>query len=296
MNIQYCLTELHKIQGTDLNFQEQSSTARQSLLVKGQYGEKIGYAEYTPWESLGQKSIEKVLSEYKSGENSFLTDKIKKDINIFNPLLKKELPMVQNHSFFFKGKKIEISKELVKVKLSGKIDSDLEYIKNNCQNYKGIRLDANFAIKENQFVGLYEQLIKEIKIDYIEDPTPWSLTSYKKMLDANLPIALDQPFNNTNVGENLNCPYIFKPSVKNNQSNNDKYIFSSNFGHPLGNWHDYCQLVHSGDLNITHGIFAPTLYQNWPSPFEINKNKIQINPEIVKNTYLKLEKLPWKDI
>lgn len=270
---------------------------RDCLVLKDSIQGIIGYTEYTPWPELDQISCEQMLEQVTKDPEHFLREKIQADATRWQKLRKENLPFFKNHSFSMSDTQINISENKIKIKLSGQVKVDKSKIKLACSTFGSIRLDANYRYKKNDFKLLFSQLKEHRKqIEYVEDPVTWDKQAYQQFLKEDYPIALDQPFNVLGQSLDLDCPYIYKPSLRKISDCNKNFIFSSNFGHPLGLWQNYCELLENGDLDLTHGIYCPDLYDSWNSPFNIRDGKVYICKSILNRTYAKLRELNWNKI
>ncbi len=254
-----------------------------------------GFYFYSPWTSLGQKSIEHLLEDLKMNSFHFVRSFLFKDMYIYRRYLSSKLPSFYNHSFF-KDDLIHCSEKYLKLKLTGRFDSDREKIIKLNSNFESLRLDLNFNYSEDEFSVLIDFLqAEQVKIDYIEDPIPWKEESYKKFLDHKFNIVLDQPYNSSKkIIKGL--PVIFKPVLHSYFGDRLKeQIFSSNMNGPLSDWHTYCELLHFGNLSLHHGI-CTNQFDSESSIFSFKKS-VNVEKEIVQSIYEKLESLDgWNSL
>lgn len=247
--------------------------------------DRIGYSEYTYHEQLDYPVIESVLSDLYNNNEHFLRINAINDKNEFQSLLDTDLPSVKNHSLYYKEIEYKLSSN-VKIKLSGKIEKDIETLSILNSHYDKLRIDCNEKYTNKNIDKLLENINCE-DIDYIEDIkgelTQTQINQYNPVVD--------QPFYRENhIQKNLNI--IYRSVLKPNLDIDNNTIFSNQFGSILDSFQNYCYLLKKGNLKLEHGVFNPKT----PQLYDYKDNKIKLKTSIIKDYYLKLEGLEWTSL
>ena len=223
-----------------------SMDAKPGVLLKGVLGDKITFADYFPHLPLGDRTCDQFLSEFKYQDVDY-------DKKVFHLLLKdseyqKTKPkLFQNHQLWTGSEPIEA--KVIKYKMLHLHDRSMTI---PLENGLRLRLDGNALFSRAQYLEFMKDIPEKFhaQFDYIEDPL-----SDKDWSGLKVPSAMDfisgSPFDY----------YIYKPNCEFAPKTETKIIYSAYLGHTLGNWHTYCELIHHGDLTLTHGIIGRGFYQ-----------------------------------
>ncbi|MGB0452549.1 MAG: hypothetical protein ACPGJV_02460 [Bacteriovoracaceae bacterium] len=287
MKVSYALKTLK----TKKTFQSFIPKERQLLLLKIKKNDHCGYATYSPWQSLGQPTIKEVLKNTNRSNIYFLAQEDLKSVQDSSKLFHY---CIKNHSFLFANQTIQIDKDIIKIKLSGERKRDLRTINDQVKTFKTLRLDCNTKYEKKDFLKLIKNLapLKE-KIQYIEDPIIYRESDYKELEELGIPIAYDQVFNNALIKKRPQN-VVLKPMLRQNHHKNN--VYSNNMGHPFELWQTYHQLITYGDLNLTHGLYMPSLYEELPNTMEIDNNRVIPNKDVIDFYYSSFRKVVWKEI
>jgi hypothetical protein len=248
---------------------------REGVFLFGESKSGIRVAEYFPHPEFGDPIVDDFLYQFERS-NSAIVSKIKYflsfDINELNP------SPFRNHQLWRPGDKLW--SKTIKYKLQHKNDYIFLSVINEIHK---IRLDANglFSRKEiEDYIRSIPENVVNI-IDYIEDPTfdkNWS----------NLGISVAQDFILGDFFDTI----IHKPCRQFFPQSKKQIIFSANMGHIIGQYHDYRELINLGNLQFTHGLVAPSLYETVPELYKMDNETFMFqfdykNFEILLNQIVK---------
>ncbi len=270
--------------------------SRDEVLVKIDFNDHIGFCSYSPWEHLGQRSLSLVRDDLKALKSEMIGIAWK-DAFIFQKYKETTGHRLKNHTFYHK-ELIKFSSDVLKLKLSGKIEQDINLVQEIGETFSRIRLDANYKYSIDDFLTFWARIsLDHHKVEYIEDPIAWNESDYKKLLNLKVPIALDQIFNNEQVILNAGERLVLKPII---QSVNSQYykkcIFSHNMNGALSDWQSFCELIRIGDLTKTHGV-ASTSSFNRKKLFTKTGELVEINTPVIKEIYDHLYSLKdWEKV
>lgn len=257
-----------------------SLEAKEGTFIKGVLNSSVLFADYFPHPPLGDLSVEEFLAGFKFQDKEY-------DKKVFDLLLNDKKFQTQKSKAFknhelFSGLR-EPKSSVVKYKIMGHGDRGfLSLLQKNIT----LRLDANGLFNRSEFIDFFKSIPTEFLplIEYVEDPlheTDWSNFLVKKARDF-IP-SQDFDF------------YIYKPNAEFKPKTNAPVIYSSYLGADLGRWHAYCELIHSGDLSLVHGIHTPDFYLEQEDFFDGSfDTSFQANENKVKKMYQKVSDSNWK--
>lgn len=171
------------------------------------------------------------------------------------------------------------------------------------------RLDFNSSIDVTEALRFWKQLPNELKelIDFIEDPCPYTHTSWLRLTEAGMPLALDLGSNESSqpkMRTDLNVTRVVKPARE--KTPNDEthtMIFTSVMDHPIGQlWAAYEAAIYYKEKGIDHpplcGLATHLLFESNPFIEELGTCSPTLN--LPQGTGLGfdhlLEKINWLDI
>lgn len=168
------------------------------------------------------------------------------------------------------------------------------------------RLDFNSSLNENEALAFWKALPGELqlRIDFIEDPCPYSVPSWQHLADEGLPLALDlgsDSLHQPAAPSALHATRIVKPAREQTPRDlSGPPVFTTVMDHPLGQlwaaWQaaDYYRNTPETDIPLC-GLCTHLLFE--PDPFINQMGGIAPRPAIPEGTGLgfdaMLESLPW---
>jgi hypothetical protein len=248
--------------------------------LKGVLNGNVTFADYFPHVSLGDRSSEDFLENFKFQHQEYdqkVFDFILRDYGFQNLKAKS----FRNHQLW-SGQET-ITAKTIKYKLLHPEDKEfLPVLKKGLR----LRLDSNGMFSKKDYEHFLENIPPEYHklIDYIEDPLAgidWS------WLD--IPSARDfiegSPFDF----------YIFKPNCEFKKNEDSKTVYSSYLGSEFGQWHAYCEMTETADLSLPHGIVTAGFYEEerniWNGTYD---DGLTPNSKKVKSLYQDLSLKNWK--
>jgi o-succinylbenzoate synthase len=268
---------------------------RDGVLFKMQWpDQKIGYADFFPWPELGDQSIQFHLRELSRGHISFLLEQTiwlaRKDamLRSQNKNALTGLNRIKNHLLVNDFRQVTDANlrdarssgfTTMKVKVGRDWKAEVEWLNKMLKLHSFIcRLDFNSRGDLATLDRMYSSLSPGIKqkIEFVEDPFPWSPTSWADAASF-VPLALDQEFKNVDW-QSLGgaCPFnvlVIKPArqdvedaIRIATTKKLKMVVTSSMDHPVGIAHAVRvaaeikakypnQLLECGCL--THRVYKP---------------------------------------
>lgn len=169
------------------------------------------------------------------------------------------------------------------------------------------RLDFNGSLNETEALKFWKSLSHDLRcqIEFIEDPCPFSLSSWERLVDAGMSLALDLGSDQVHqppMYKDLPVTRIVKPARE--ATPDDLYdppVFTTVMDHPLGQlWAVYEAAYYYRNALPTEiplcGLSTHLLFQ--PDPFIDQMGGLNPKVSIPEGTGLgfdqMLEELPWK--
>lgn len=234
----------------------EKKTQKAGALLKLEEGEYCGYADLHPLKEFGDLSLEEHLQSLKTGSLSFLAQRSlefarkdlqarKEKLSLFeNRMLKNNFIITDLLSFDPSQLSQNLEFQSVKIKIGRSWEKEAEAL-NRLQAFPfRMRLDANSSFTEKTFydflISLDEDLLK--KIEYVEDPTPYDMISWKEF-QKQVPIAIDFEIENASKSfEDAGFSVVvLKPARQNVEELVDKSLtaglkmtFTSSMDHLVG--------------------------------------------------------------
>jgi len=227
--------------------------AREGVFFFAESNTGIRVAEYFPHPEFGDPLVDEFLYQFESSDSTFFA-KIKYflsiDIHEISPCA------FHNHQLWRPGDKLW--SKIIKYKLQHKNDYSFLGILNEIHK---VRLDANGLFSRKEIKDYLKSIPKDVLniIDYVEDPT-----SDQNWSDLNINVAQDFL-----IGDYFET-IIHKPARQFFPHCNKQIIFSANMGHGIGQYHDCRELINFGNLNFTHGLVTPSLYDSVPELYKMD--------------------------
>lgn len=273
---------------------------RSGLLLRYEINNKIGYSDYFPWEELGDTSLDVVINDLLNSNKTKLLNLLIKQAKNFS-----EIDFYKLSNFKFKNHVLvndnqNCENKFVKIKVGTSLCDEIANIKRLIKLKNTLRIDANGLFDYGQMVEFWANFSDEEKkqIEYVEDPTPFDQSTWNRLKNKNISLAIDRVPNWDQVDQNTIDFVVFKPNIldRDNLKLNCPIIYSSYMGHDVGRIFALFDLFKNGDPNLYHGIDTPNLYKEQLDLFEIKENLYSLN---LDNTFFllkSLEDLPWQTI
>ncbi len=279
MDIEYSLYQLTPLRKANrLSSLEPKTGVYLKTIING----RAHFADYFPHLPLGDRGHEQFLEEFKNQHCEY-------DQKVL-ALLKKDRDYQNHKSVTFKNHQLwtgseEITAPVVKYKMMTPTDSLFLSV---LERGSRLRLDSNAIFGRSSYLDFLKTIPQELHslIDYVEDPIrekDWS----------GLPVPSAQDF----IASESFDFYIYKPNCEFIPQTQKPIIFSAYLGSNLGNWHTYCEMVDSADLNLTHGIIGKNFYQE-EGHFMLGNYLDGFYPDLkaVNNIYHSLHQRNWKQL
>ncbi len=259
-----------------------SLDSKSGVYLKAVWNGTTVFADYFPHLSLGDRSVDQFLSEFKDQKHEYdrkLVHFLKKDSDY--QLTKAQ--SFRNHQLWTGAEPLKA--KVVKYKLMGARD---RLFMEALQQGHILRLDGNGLFNQKGFQDFLASIPQEFhgQIQYVEDPlheldwTSLNVSSAKDFVDAR--------------GAKY---YIYKPNCEFYPEEKLKVIFSAYLGSDLGNWHTYCAMLEEGDLTEVQGIIAEGFYAEERGLFQGDLDEgVRPNMNVVKNIYQELHLRNWKSL
>lgn len=171
------------------------------------------------------------------------------------------------------------------------------------------RLDFNGSLDGNEALQFWKSLPHHLKsrIDFIEDPCPFSVPGWERLVDAGMPLALDMGTDTEHqpaVTADLPVTRIVKPAREATPGDlHDPPVFTTVMDHPVGQlWAVYQAAEYYRDALPTEiplcGLCTHLLFE--PDPFIDQMGGMNPQVAVPAGTGLgfdgMLEALPWKKL
>ena len=253
---------------------------REGVFLMGDRNGRLSFWEYFPHPELGDESVGKFLENFESATSDAQK---KAHLRLTWPLINNTTLTFKNHELFQQGSSPQAP--IIKYKLKHK--SDMEFIP-LIQAGHVVRLDANGIFTTDDWTIFENQIPKDLlsQIEYIEDPVNgvnWNM--------VNLPKAQDFI---------SGSPYqvkVYKPYRELFPAHATQVIFSAPMGHLLGNYLTYLELMEYGDLQLSHGLLTPGLYQDVPELFKGNyQDGFYLCHEVIETFISGLKHKAWENL
>lgn len=251
---------------------------REGVFLMGDKNGIFSFWEYFPHPELGDETVDKFLESFKT---AISPAQKKAHLRLTWPLKNDSYPTFKNHELFREGLKPQAS--ILKYKLSNK--SDLGFIP-LIQAGHSIRLDANGIFSTKDWPIFEKKIPSEYLslIEYIEDPlnvADWRIVKLPKAQD----FISGHPYQ----------VKVYKPYRELFPAQATQVVFSAPMGHLLGNYLTYQELVEYGDLQLSHGLLTPGLYEQVPELFKGNyKDGFQICKDVLDTFVRDLKNKKWE--
>lgn len=256
--------------------------AKGGVYLKAILKDRIYFADYFPHESLGDRSVELFLQEFKFQDHEYdrkVFDLLLRDVEFQKLNPKKYF----NHQLWSSSEDIKGS--VVKYKIHAPDDFGfMRALEKNCT----VRLDANGLFTRSEFATFLKDipLKHQSRIEYVEDPLQEA--DWKNL---GTPTARDfiegEPFDYL----------IYKPNCEFLPKTEKKVIFSSYLGGNLGRWHSYAEMIQKGDLTLYHGIKTEGFYTEETDFFTGSyKDGFIADMGTVNRIYKSAADLNWKEL
>jgi len=278
MKVYYKFYDLHPLRTAN---RLDNKASRRGVHLKIDLRRDQSFADFFSHPSLGDIELEEFLEKFKYQEDEMSQKTfhlLQSDARLRFDSLAKLTPF-KNHTLWHPQSRTDAL--VYKYKLQS-ID-DFGFIK-LLENKKTVRLDANGVFQKDEYISFFKNIDPAFyeHIEYIEDPYigDWNIDS---------PIKLASDF----IVSPDHSVKIYKPNREFLPKSLKPNIFSSYMGSQLGQWHTYCELIHSGDLSLFHGVQIDKFYeddifyQTSPETYAPDKAK-------VKKFYDELMSSGWK--